>query len=239
MKRCNKCRLDLPIEAFGIRRREFDGRNPRCRSCRAAEANAIYHRQRERALRACSLCDELKPVSEFVLYRDDCQACRLSVQRCTRCREVKPLDEFTPDRRRQPSGRKSACKVCLAHVGRLPRARSLDRMASKARHRKARRNARIRERRRSDQTYRPGLGRGTLSVGLAELARRSGWVCYLCHLRLPADLEAVEVDHVIARSRGGTNDVENLRATHRTCNRRKQALTVEEFQERSGRLALL
>ena len=50
---------------------------------------------------------------------------------------------------------------------------------------------------------------------LAVLVRDEG-VCHLCG-RSGAD----SVDHVLPRSRGGTNALTNLRAAHLTCNKRK------------------
>ncbi len=38
-----------------------------------------------------------------------------------------------------------------------------------------------------------------------------------------------EIDHKTPRSRGGTNDPENLAVACRTCNRSKRAMTVEEW----------
>lgn len=38
-----------------------------------------------------------------------------------------------------------------------------------------------------------------------------------------------EIDHKTPRSRGGTNDPENLTVACRTCNRSKRAMTVEEW----------
>jgi HNH endonuclease len=58
----------------------------------------------------------------------------------------------------------------------------------------------------------------------ARLAERDGWWCWLCG-------EAVDptatgpwqptVDHLVPRSRGGSNDAVNLRLAHRRCNNRR------------------
>jgi hypothetical protein len=59
-----------------------------------------------------------------------------------------------------------------------------------------------------------------------ELAARDGWVCWLCEgaidPTLPANLAGgATVDHVVPRSRGGSNDLANLRLAHRRCNGRR------------------
>lgn len=42
-----------------------------------------------------------------------------------------------------------------------------------------------------------------------------GNICWLCHQPIPGLPSA---DHVIPRSRGGTDDIENLRPAHPSCN---------------------
>jgi hypothetical protein len=56
-----------------------------------------------------------------------------------------------------------------------------------------------------------------------ELAARDGWVCWLCDAPIDPSLPptfagGATVDHVVPRSRGGTNDRDNLRLAHRRCN---------------------
>lgn len=41
----------------------------------------------------------------------------------------------------------------------------------------------------------------------------------------------LEADHVVPFSRGGTDDIDNLKTACRKCNRQKKNKTVEEFQE--------
>lgn len=60
-------------------------------------------------------------------------------------------------------------------------------------------------------------------------------MCAICHK--PIDLEApkntplaVEVDHIVPRSRGGSlYALENLQLTHHTCNRKKGARMAEDY----------
>lgn len=60
-------------------------------------------------------------------------------------------------------------------------------------------------------------------------------ICAICHT--PIDLEApkntplaVEVDHVVPRSRGGSlYALENLQLTHHRCNRKKGAKMAEDY----------
>lgn len=60
--------------------------------------------------------------------------------------------------------------------------------------------------------------------------------CAICHgyidVTLPAfDPLAVEVDHIVPRSRGGAlYDLENLQLTHSKCNRKKGARMAEDYE---------
>lgn len=47
----------------------------------------------------------------------------------------------------------------------------------------------------------------------AAILQRDGYVCWLC-----GQPGADTVDHVIPRARGGTDDDDNLRAAHLSCN---------------------
>lgn len=61
-------------------------------------------------------------------------------------------------------------------------------------------------------------------------------VCAICHK--PIDLEAppfhplaVEVDHIVPRSRGGAiYELDNLQLTHSQCNRRKGAKMASDYE---------
>lgn len=60
-------------------------------------------------------------------------------------------------------------------------------------------------------------------------------ICAICHK--PIDLEApkntplaVEVDHIVPRSRGGDYyDLDNLQLTHHRCNRQKGAKMADDY----------
>ena len=59
-------------------------------------------------------------------------------------------------------------------------------------------------------------------VLLGQIALRDGAICYLCGQGLIWD-DPWEIEHVIPRSRGGTDDLNNLGLAHRSCNRVKGA----------------
>ncbi len=60
-------------------------------------------------------------------------------------------------------------------------------------------------------------------------------VCYLCGKEIP-DSE-LTIDHILPVSRGGKNNVDNLRLAHRMCNLVKASLTPDEFLTTVGDIA--
>lgn len=61
----------------------------------------------------------------------------------------------------------------------------------------------------------------------SETIARWGSVCWLCGQPIDLTLPRTEpggftVDHVVPRSKGGSNDVANCRPAHRSCNVRRQ-----------------
>lgn len=62
---------------------------------------------------------------------------------------------------------------------------------------------------------------------------RDGWRCQLCGepVDMVADTthpSAPTLDHIVPRSRGGSDDPDNLRLTHRGCNARRQS-AIDEY----------
>jgi 5-methylcytosine-specific restriction endonuclease McrA len=60
-----------------------------------------------------------------------------------------------------------------------------------------------------------GLGAGWPTLS-AQVLARDEYVCWICGLG-----NANTVDHVVRRRDGGTNDPDNLRAAHRSCNSKR------------------
>jgi hypothetical protein len=65
-----------------------------------------------------------------------------------------------------------------------------------------------------------------MGLSAARLAQRDGWWCWLCGAAIDPAAPANSpgsgtVDHVVPRSRGGTDEPGNLRLAHRRCNVRR------------------
>ena len=62
-----------------------------------------------------------------------------------------------------------------------------------------------------------------------KLAQEQNWVCPLCDEKLPYQLVGnAHVDHIMPKSRGGSNNLDNLQTVHSRCNEAKGNLTTEE-----------
>lgn len=66
---------------------------------------------------------------------------------------------------------------------------------------------------------------------VALLGERDGWRCYYCRTVLAGDpsVPRPETDHVIPKSKGGSDHVDNRVLTCAPCNNRKGTKSVEEF----------
>ena len=67
-----------------------------------------------------------------------------------------------------------------------------------------------------------------------------GNICYLC--RIPIDIKKLwHIDHVIPWSKGGGNELENLRPTHRKCNEKKgtKVINLKRLENAHDALAML
>lgn len=72
---------------------------------------------------------------------------------------------------------------------------------------------------------------GSISWKCPEIAKRDGgYFCFYCKCQLDflAD-SGPEADHKIPRSRGGSNHLDNLVLSCRSCNTKKGARTTEEY----------
>lgn len=61
----------------------------------------------------------------------------------------------------------------------------------------------------------------------SEVLAKTGGTCYLCGASITA--ESMHMDHRVPRNAGGSDDIENIWPTCRSCNQSKSYLTVDEF----------
>lgn len=61
------------------------------------------------------------------------------------------------------------------------------------------------------------------------LINKYGAVCYYCEIPF-VSMKEVTLDHAVPLSRGGSNELDNLRLAHLSCNQLKNDMTAEEFE---------
>lgn len=61
-----------------------------------------------------------------------------------------------------------------------------------------------------------------------RLVSQYGGKCYLCHESFKSKKE-ITLDHLIARSKGGQDAIENMRLAHERCNKEKKNMSLEEY----------
>lgn len=147
-KRCKGCGQRLPSDRFNLNRRSKDGFSDLCIPCTNERHNRWVERVNARrknqiikptALKECSICHTLKPLSSFSKNKTTldghsqmCTSCVIKVreenatvwsserkekgvivreQRCSACERVLPISMFSKDRERK-SGYYDICKAC-------------------------------------------------------------------------------------------------------------------------------
>ena len=61
-----------------------------------------------------------------------------------------------------------------------------------------------------------------------QLVKQYGGECYLC-LEPFESKSDITIDHLIPRSKGGSDEITNLRLAHEHCNRAKKDLSLEAY----------
>lgn len=61
-----------------------------------------------------------------------------------------------------------------------------------------------------------------------RLVQRDGGECYLCHEVFKSKSD-ITIDHLVPKSKGGSDLIDNLRLAHVDCNHAKRDLSIEEY----------
>lgn len=61
-----------------------------------------------------------------------------------------------------------------------------------------------------------------------RLVAEYGGQCYLCHKEFIKKSD-ITIDHLVAKSMGGNDSIENLRLAHIECNQSKKNMSLEEY----------
>lgn len=162
---------------------------------------------------------------------------------CAKCLAPKGVDEFGIDQRRS-DGRKSWCRGCCSRAEMDRRLANPEKVRAQDRQlaRKTIRNASLRARRKRDEAWRLKQNvirtlhyqRERNGITNDALYVRDRGICHICDGGV--ERSEVEADHIVPISRGGAvGDASNIGLAHRSCNRRKSAMMIEEFRDRQDR----
>lgn len=64
---------------------------------------------------------------------------------------------------------------------------------------------------------------------IALVKQEKGYLCHLCLKEILSDAD-YHADHVIPRSKGGDNSLENLMPSHKLCNMQRGDRSIEYFR---------
>jgi hypothetical protein len=221
-KVCLGCKIEKPHAEFYKEKRQPDGLNPECKAC----INAYFRQRREKK------GYKIPPLPEPVNGGRICRGCHIE----------KPLTEFGKEKRRS-SGYAPRCMECLNAQSRAgyavrdnePRREQRQKWyeANKDRHREMRqkweRENRLKAIAHSRRYYaRKREATSGNDIDYEAILVRDGNYCYICCGTIEPYHE-IDFDHVIPLSRGGPHSEENVRVTHRACNRRKHDNLLEQM----------
>jgi len=143
---------------------------------------------------------------------------------CSKCNSFKERSDFHVNRTRS-RGLNPWCKSCISEYGKSRREKNA------AKWRTAKRNG-------EGPWWKAKLKRNNIHCTIDEISEKyktSPYCLYCGVFLLPED---VSLDHILPRSKGGSDKIENLAISCIDCNRMKHTRTGEEFSEFMVRYAL-
>lgn len=176
---------------------------------------------------------EMEPLGTFAARRFCGVPCKATAQRkvhgdtatCTLCGTTKPIDDFL---RRRSGRRETRCTSCRTTLRREATAREPAPTREQMRLKARRMRAAALERDWIDARCRWTAARLKVdAVALRHLFNGQGGRCALTGRALSA--HDIHIDHIVPRSKGGTDRIENLRWLSEAANRAKRALSDAEL----------
>lgn len=215
MKRCTKCQVEKPTDAFSRSKTGKDGLYSQCRECKKTakkewdtlnkEHIKIYVQKQYREK------GKANNAARYARYRDKFLERRRREYEKNRERSLetsrqwkKSHKDMLRDYERQRYLRDGAQMLAR---NKLWRQKNLERRAEN----EARRRARLR-------------GNGVERVNYPAICERDRWLCHICGKRVSK--RELSFDHLIPIVHDGPHTENNLRVAHRRCNSRRGAGTL-------------
>ena len=207
-KVCTRCRAALPLERFSRDAQRADGLRPSCKDCRKTDNKRYYSEHRSEIL------------TRQKLYGDQNRAARRDYHR--RWYALSADAKLAQNRRWKSDNRERYAKQQKVYA-------SQNREAASARTRNW--NERHPDKRKAIQLCANALRNAATKDGVKPRALRA-WLdqqkltCFYCQTDCQS---AYEIDHFQPLARGGRHEIDNLRMSCPSCNRRKSARCPHEF----------
>jgi 5-methylcytosine-specific restriction endonuclease McrA len=212
VRQCSKCAKMLPFGCFTKHKEGRDGLRPDCRECRAAHKKQYYAANKARILEVNNQ------------YRDANRDRVLEMQKQYGIANKERLAEhykswYAANREHGLAARKAYYIQNKDRLLELKKIRSRTE-SGKLSIRSCNTNRIARKRN--------ALGSHTAQE-LQEQLVRQDHTCYYCKAKLGKERRSYHADHVVPLSRGGTNYIDNIVLTCRTCNLQKSNKLVHEW----------
>jgi len=218
-KVCSTCGIEQDIEQFYQDRAKPDSHEYRCKTCKDASDRLRHGRTKPRQKRQNAIRNSSK-------------------KWCYGCSKTKRLDEFSVASDKA-DGRNTRCRQCVAEHNHLNWSENGERYLAQHKEWYAKPENRLKvielNRRRTAHIFQYD------EVDYAAILERDGMWCYICEQAIMPD-QSLEFDHVIPLSRKGPHAEDNIKPTHKICNRRKHDRLLEEmtpYQRRGMGLSLI
>ncbi len=234
MKPCPRCKLDKPLDSFGIHHGEKDGHQTYCRECSRRFTAESRDRRKLNPFpptmvgtKICTMCKKDKPVTDYYIY-PYCKDGRS--YRCGPCADKATMASNAKRAKGEIYQIKRKWYLDHRDLG-LARAKKywMDHPDfQKAWRKNSPEKARLLSKQSSNRRRAHKLNAPINDFTKEEwklLLVEFGNVCYYCKKgNLPLTL-----DHVIPLSKGGSHTYSNIVPACKSCNCRKQARPVELF----------
>jgi 5-methylcytosine-specific restriction endonuclease McrA len=209
-KPCTRCNRVLPLDAFGLCRREKDGRQDWCKACKREH----YLANREAVLARCWEYRLSNPAAkkardrEYYLRNADRVRARAKAYRQENIERVRAYD--------RSDARKGKARLLKANAraARWAKANPHRRLASYAKRRALLRGL-------------PAAEVVAVEAFYRHVKTAPRLVCHWCRRVTPKRLR--HVDHIVPLARGGAHELANLCCACRDCNLSKGRRTPDEF----------
>ena len=201
----------MSVSRISARTKVSEERTKTCPKCGVVKALASFGRDATRIDGRYSYCKQCRRVPN----RKDREVLELAAKGlkvCTRCLKTKPFCAFEKDMSKS-LGVTSRCKKCKREQRRLTVV--------------------------DTEPKRPQRSKSSRDYTRWEVFEDDDFTCYICEETLSPDTppnhpRSLSIDHVLAISRGGKDERDNVRTACLSCNTSKSDMLLEDFLLKIG-----